>query len=405
MAEKYYSQIKDVHLSSGKYVLVLPGWYPTWQDRFLGDFNQRHVSAAGLFTPQVVLYIVKDQSGTLSNTETRYRQVTESIVEITVMYPAKVNKIHDTVYSNLKYLQLLFYYATMIRQRWGKPQLLHSYIVMRGGLSGLLLSKRWKLPFILSENWTVYYPSDPSSLYNRNFFFRRIVKIVFKNAIRFLPVTHDLQRQVERFVGHVPCTVVPNVVDVNLFSYQKVDANKIPFCFIHVSTMTYQKNPEGLLRSFKHFSQLHKDACLHLVGPFPPEVLRYAEEIGLGEPVLHFTGPVSYPEVAQHLKASQSLVLFSRYENLPCVILEALCAGVPVISTAVGGVNEVINASNGVLVENENEAELFEAFKKLYNSYHLFDRMKISNQAKKLYSYEAIGRLINGVYNDRNSPR
>src|SRR3954454_11014521 len=90
----------DVNLLSDKYVLVLPGWYPTSQDPFSGDFNQRHVRAAGLYRAQVVLYIVKDQSGQLTEIETTFLQVSENIVEVIVIYTAKKNKAFDIFHSN-----------------------------------------------------------------------------------------------------------------------------------------------------------------------------------------------------------------------------------------------------------------------------------------------------------------
>ncbi|WP_018616712.1 glycosyltransferase family 4 protein [Segetibacter koreensis] len=398
MAEKYYSEIKDVHLSSNNYILVVPGWYPTWQDVFTGDFNQRHVKAAGQYMPQVVLYIVKDQSQTLTGIETRYKQLTENIVEITVMYPAKRNKWIDTIYSNLSYLKLLYAYAEIIKSRWGIPRLIHSYIVIRGGVGGFLLSKKWKIPFILSENWTIYYPEDPAYLGNRNVIFRWLVKLVFKNVKRFLPVTDNLKKQVYSLVKPIPSTVIPNAVDTDVFYYDKELVQENTFRFVHVSTMVYQKNPLALLRAFKKFTELFSGGCLYMVGPYPQDVLTYARSIGLDENAVRFTGAVSYPEVAEMLTLSQVLVLFSRYENLPCVILEALCCGLPVISTNVGGISEVIDTNNGILVNNEDEQQLTDAFTSIFTTYKNYDREKIALTAASLFAYKTVGNSINTVY-------
>lgn len=400
MAEKYYSEIREVRLSSKNYVLVVPGWYPTWQDQFTGDFNQRQVKAAGMHMPQVVLYIVKDQAQTLTEVETRYRQLTENIVEITVMYPQKKNKWFDQVYSNLVYVQLLYTYASIIENRWGKPLLIHSYIVIRGGLGGFLLAGKWKIPFILSEHWTIFYPEDPGYLLKRNLIFKWIVKKVFKNVSRLLPVTHNLEQQIYKLVKRIPSTVIPNAVETELFFYKEGSAKKDPFRFVHISTMAYQKNPLGLLRAFKRFHELHNAACLWMVGPYPDEVLIYANEIGLPENNVHFTGPVPYNQVSEILQHSEALVLFSRYENLPCVILEALCCGVPVISTNVGGIGEVVDAQNGILLQNENEAGLTATFIKMYTMYENYNRKEIANAATNLFGYDKIGDSIYAVYRE-----
>lgn len=399
MASIDYTSLDELSLPKGGYVLALPGWYPTWLDPLPGDFNQRHIKAAALQTPQVVLYIGKDLTGTLTSTQVKYTQLTANVVEIRVVYPESKIKWWDFIQSNSYFFLLLFKYSNLIKKKWGKPLLLHSYIVMRGGFAGWILSKRWKLPFILTENWTIYYVADPGYLQNRNFLFRWIVKKVFENVNRFLPVTYDLQMQVNKLLRRdVPSVVIPNVVEAGTFFLKPRLTTKNPFHFIHVSTMTWQKNPEGLLRAFKKFHAEHPSTCLWMVGPYPVDVFEYARSLQLSEGSVRFIGTVLYTEVAGLLQSSDVLVLFSRYENLPCVILEALCCGLPVIATTAGGIKEVIEESNGILIDSENEHQLYKAFCKMYIQYKMYDPEKIAKNANGKFSYEAVGEEINSVY-------
>lgn len=399
MAQSNFTTINDLVFPFKNYVLALPGWYPSWLDPLPGDFNQRHIIAASIHTPQIVLYIGKDQSGTLKKTETRYNQVTKHVIEIIVLYPKNNVQVLDKLQSNVFFLRLLNKHASLIKERWGPPQLLHSYIVIRGGLAGWLLAKKWKIPFVLTENWTIYYPEDPGYLPGRNRAFRWTVKQVFKNVTRFLPVTNNLNERVSSLLRKVPFNVVPNVVETGTFYYKEKVKNST-FRFIHVSTMIYQKNPHGLLRGFKAFHDLHPQSSLVMVGPYPEEVKAFATGLGFIKNAVQFTGAVTYQKVAELLYAADALVLFSRYENLPCVILEALCCGMPVISTPAGGIAEVINNDNGILVENENEDQLIKALVTLYNQYENYDRKKIAESAFATFSYEAVGQQINTVYKE-----
>ncbi|MCB4234228.1 glycosyltransferase family 4 protein [Kaistella anthropi] len=68
-------------------------------------------------------------------------------------------------------------------------------------------------------------------------------------------------------------------------------------------------------------------------------------------------------EVSEKMRASDCFVLFSDYENFPCVLLESLSTGTPVIATKVGGIPEVVNEKNGILISNSKD-ELYEAMKK-----------------------------------------
>jgi glycosyltransferase involved in cell wall biosynthesis len=192
--------------------------------------------------------------------------------------------------------------------------------------------------------------------------------------------------------------VISNVVEIPLFNERDTLSVTRKFRFIHISTMMFQKNPEGLLRVFKIFNCLYPNTFLQLVGPFPEHLPSYAKSIGLTENEIEFKGPVSYLEVAALLKSANSLVLFSRYENLPCVILEAFCCGLPVISTRVGGIAEVVNETNGILIDSENEDQLLEAFKHIYLNYKQYNSKIIADAAKQSFSYEAVGKEINEVY-------
>jgi len=395
---KVVHSLKELTLPAGNYVLVVPGWYPTWLDAMPGDFNQRHVKAAGLYTPQVVLYVAKDPTATLHHVTVQYHQLNENVAEIIVIYPQEKVKAWDVINSNVQFTKLLYKHAELIRLQFGKPGLLHAYIVLRGGLGAYLLSKKWKLPFVLTENWTIYYPEDPGFFKKRNLVFRKVVRTVFRHVERFLPVTENLQQQAEALLGNIPSTVIPNVVETEQFNDIGVTKAEL-FRFVHVSTMNYQKNPEGLLRAFAKFHQQHPLAKLWMVGPYPQHVKAYADELKLTN-VVHFTGIVSYLEVAAIIKQSHSLVLFSRYENLPCVILEAHCCGLPVISSRVGGIAEVVDDSNGFLVNSGDEQQLQHALSKIYNEYHRYDNKKIAETAMNRFSYEAVGKMIQQVYDE-----
>lgn len=379
MAQSNFTSLNDLVFPFRNYVLALPGWYPTWIDPLPGDFNQRHIIAASLHVPQIVLYVGKDPSGTLTKTEIRYNQLSKYVIEVFVLYPKTKVAYLDAVQSNLYYYRLITRYASFIKKRWGRPRLLHCYVVVRGGVAGYILSRRWKVPYILTENWTIYYPNDPGYLPRRSRFFKWSVKVVFNSITRFLPVTQNLYNQVQQLVKRVPATVIPNVVNTEVFfPMYNLPANS--FRFIHVSTMIYQKNPHGLLRTFKALHQTVPHASLLMVGPYPDEVKQYAQNLGLGENTVRFTGAVGYKKVAELIQSSEALVLFSRYENLPCVLLETLCCGLPVISTRVGGIDEVIDDTNGILVENDNEVELLEAMLIIVHNYNAYNRQSIANR-------------------------
>jgi len=71
-------------------------------------------------------------------------------------------------------------------------------------------------------------------------------------------------------------------------------------------------------------------------------------------------------DVADILRASDMFVLSSRVEGNPMSVMEAMAAGLPVVSTAVGGVPELVRAGEtGLLVPSEDAAALAQAMQAL----------------------------------------
>jgi glycosyltransferase involved in cell wall biosynthesis len=82
------------------------------------------------------------------------------------------------------------------------------------------------------------------------------------------------------------------------------------------------------------------------------------------------------------------------------VIVEALCCGLPVISSDAGGCAEAIDVQNGIVVSAGDEAQLFRAVKDVMNNYHRYNRQKIANDAAAQYGNEQIGLAFISFYRD-----
>jgi glycosyltransferase involved in cell wall biosynthesis len=98
------------------------------------------------------------------------------------------------------------------------------------------------------------------------------------------------------------------------------------------------------------------------------------------------------------MKRSDAMVMFSRYENFPCVIIEALCCGLPVISSCVDGVPEAVDEDNGILVDPDNETELLQAIETIHKDISFYNRERIAAIAKLKYNYMQIGYQFFNLY-------
>ena len=212
---------------------------------------------------------------------------------------------------------------------------------MKAGLIALYLKWKYRIPYVLTEHWSGYYPKSKDSLFKKSIVTRFVTRLILKNAARFLPVSEDLGKEISKHWSHVSFQKIPNVVNTGLF-YPAENAPTIIFRFIHISSLQYPKNPEGIIKAFIELLKQDIPAELVFVGPLNPSLKEFIKESGLRPDKIHFTGEIPYEQVAVELRKSSSLIMFSFYENMPCAILEALCSGLPVIATRVGGIPEII---------------------------------------------------------------
>ena len=98
-----------------------------------------------------------------------------------------------------------------------------------------------------------------------------------------------------------------------------------------------------------------------------------------------FTGDI--PEASRLISFADIFVLFSDYEGLPITILEAMAKGKPVVASKVGGISELVDESNGSLIEPAETEEMTEdvvsAIKTLISDEKL--RIKIGEASRKKY--------------------
>jgi glycosyltransferase involved in cell wall biosynthesis len=164
------------------------------------------------------------------------------------------------------------------------------------------------------------------------------------------------------------CTIY-NGIDVEAFRASVEEADTAPLretygltgdelVFLNVGRYTPQKAQLDLVRAMDDVVEERPDARLFVVGwgQMEDELDRAVRERELDEHVF-ITGRV--PTVEEYYAIADVFVLSSLREGLPIVLLEAMAAGLPVVSTNVSGVPEAVrDGETGRLVGPESPADL-----------------------------------------------
>jgi glycosyltransferase involved in cell wall biosynthesis len=379
-------------------ILVLPSWYPSKLDKFDGDFVQRHVQAISLFCKQYVIYVVKDKEGIITTDYKIEKSETDTITEIIVYYKSFKTGISfvDKLVSQKKYTSLYKKVINEYINTFGVPQLTHLHIAYKAGILAMWVKRKWKVPYVLTEHWTGYHKNALPNIFTNNRLRFLLTKNIFKLASHLFPVSKNLGQAIVQNFYTLRYTQIYNAVNTNFFKYKNYQQSI--FTFSHISKMVFQKNVEGIIEACEILKNRGVEFKLNLIGNKPKHLIELAAQKKLLNNYVFFEDSMAYEKVAEVLQHSNALVMNSRFENLPCVILESLCCGTPVISTTVGGIAEVIDTSNGILI-NENIDELTAAMENMIHNYAKYDRHGIAQNSVNKFSYETVGKQYVDLYN------
>jgi glycosyltransferase involved in cell wall biosynthesis len=378
-----------------KNILHLASWYPNRNGPQEGDFIQRQLQALASNQPVYVLALFRDTSMAPLKFETvtnQHGQLHETIGYYNIM-PTGIKPV-DGFHSTLVYARLI---RKMIKQhilKHGKPDLVHVHVAYRAGLAALALKKKYQIPFILTEHWSGYKNEDPAGVNTMSRGKKTVIKHIIRQAQLVLPVSAGLASDIIRFVPGCRTEVVHNIVDESLFTppaFRPVGRFRV----LHVSAMGPEKRPEWVLSIFEQL-RLKGDAELVCVGEAPVHFAESVKKSPFANDII-LTGSVSYPEVAALMKSAHALLITSKYETFSCVGAEALLSGLPVVSTPVGILPELIDQSNGKL--GSDQQELVAALSYIQANYSNFEPLAIAGAQSGKFSYDGFVSRLDHVYN------
>lgn len=172
--------------------------------------------------------------------------------------------------------------------------------------------------------------------------------------------------------------MIPNPVNVRRFSVKDRSYGKDELTFVCLGRLEAVKNHMILLEGFRKLTEKYPCQKLQIVGDgsYRLKLEGYVKQENLEKNVT-FTGTVS--NVENIYEKADVFVLVSRSEGLPMSVLEAMASGLPVITTDVGGLPDVVKR-NGILVSVDEVQPLTDAME--YMILHKHER-KVMGRAGK----------------------
>ena len=384
-------------------VLFLATEFPTAASPVVGTFVREHARAAALHADVAVLHLERapGRHGLF--------EIAEEAADGGAPTGLRVVRVRYRRFgAPVSYLAFALGAVVAARRlaRSGfRPDALHANSFL-SALVGLLLRRISRVPLVYTEHWSVFLPEDPATLSRP---MRTIARLALERANAVLPVSGAMERALRALAPGARLRVVPNAVDPALFHpgpQPPPRAANDPARLLYVGLLYDAKGLDVLLPAVASLLRDGRRVMLDVVGDgvLRGETEELAARLGLAEGAVTFHGIRPKAEVGERMRGADLLVLSSRFENNPCVLLEALCCGLPVVATRVGGVPEIVDAAAGEIAEPGNPEAFAAALDRALDRLPAFDREQIARAAAGRYGHDAVGAALAEVYAGRAGP-
>lgn len=359
----------------------------------LGLFVRKHAQAAlaaGYRVTVAYAFAVKIPNPK----ETYHLNLTQrgKLIEVTIAYkPAK------GLLGIIRQLKAWHKAIEKAQELEGKPAIIHAHILTRAGVLAMFYSRKYKVPYLITEHWSRYYPEN---MQFKGKIRQILTQWVLNKAQKVTVVSEGLSSSMKNCGLRFKTEILPNVVDTRLFvpiPKTMITRKKIVSitCFDEKS-----KNLFMLIDAFKLLLNEKIDAQLVLIGEGTDleRTKKYVKETGLNSSEVVFTGMLENETLTEQIQTADCLALSSNYETFAIVAFESLACGVPVVATDVADLSHHIASYMGRVVPTKDTQAFKNAIIEIISHPENIQPEEMRNYVVKHFSMEAIASQLDHLY-------
>jgi len=204
--------------------------------------------------------------------------------------------------------------------------------------------------------------------------FKFLSKLTLKNADKIIVVNKDTQKKISILVPEEKIQIIPPGIDISQFKYVSfATKKKDKIELLTVCYLVKRKGVDLVIKAVKEVIKENNNIILRIIGDGPEKenLQKLVVELDIEQYVV-FEGFVANNKIQDYYKSAHIFVNMSRSEGFPTVCLEAMAAGMAIVSAKVSGFSDaIIEGENGYLVEQEDYIDLAKKLLKLINNPNL----------------------------------
>ncbi|MDD9894109.1 MAG: glycosyltransferase [Gammaproteobacteria bacterium] len=365
-------------------VLVLPSWYPNAKDKINGSFFQEqakliHNSPDTDVKILICRFPTRPSTWSIRQPIKTFLNILKIVCQIRTISDFKddetltspplleINQSTLNPIKRFRYKQRIRVYLRafdeLLSSGW-RPDILHAHTVKMGGLAAYHISKKYDIPYVITEH-------SPFHLANFPKFMRREIKDAFSTADQVLSLGYDKVRQLGMSDIHVEPRLIYNFVDETIFekvcaAYQPSEKLRI----ISIGAASPLKDHSTLLKALYELKQRKINfqltlAGLKIWGSEYNAILKKIADLTLQNEI-RLVDRIDRQDVPSHMKGHNCFVITSIAEGLPVSVLEAQACGLFVVATRHGGTEDILTPNTGALAEVKNHTKIADHLENLY---------------------------------------
>jgi glycosyltransferase involved in cell wall biosynthesis len=364
-------------------VLVIPDLFPKFKGDVQGIFVVDYLTSTSPYCNNTVLFgrLTSDIKGTSIAKNDDYD-----------LYRFSMSSKKVPFYLKPFYYLLWFIKGYQIGKTFKNSQIIHAHGTILSGTLSYLLSKKLKVPFIITEH------QGPFSITSENFWKRNWTKFIMQRADAVLTVSKHLKEEILKTEIHPKQIIVSyNPVDTDLF---KLKSNQFNKTILFVGRLDNFKGALRCLEAFDRINEKFPDWKFTIIGDgedYQP-ILNYLNNKPSLNSKVKLTGQLSKPEIALEMQQSDFLVFPSKHESFGLVITEALSSGLPVIVGNTTAPIEFVDSENGLTVPFDDIAKITSAMESLILNISNYNASKIRHEIISKFGFESFGKNLVNTY-------
>ncbi|MDX2173154.1 MAG: glycosyltransferase family 4 protein [Bacteroidota bacterium] len=300
--------------------------------------------------------------------------------------------------KKIKFLLKPFYYILwfvkgyQIGKSFRNIDIIHAHGTILSGTLSWLLSKKLKVPFIITEH------QGPFTMTSENFWKRNWTKFIMEKTNAVLTVSNHLKHEILGTNIHPKQIIVTyNPVDTDLF---QIKSNKLNKTILFVGRLDNFKGAFRCLQAFALIHQHYPDWKFTIVGD--GQDYQAISSYLKGQPhlatKLRLTGQLNKDQIAQEMQASDFLVFPSKHESFGLVVAEALSCGLPVIVGNTTAPKEFVNDKNGILVDYDNIPQIGNGMEQMIKRLSVYNSSSIREDIITQFGFDNFGKKLVNIY-------